>query len=144
MLSIAAQTVIISTISRFDLRTTISAAPRHRADEAFLLQHRQRLADRRAAHAEVLRKLAFVEPDLERVAVDVHLGDRALDRLAGLRAQADAERDGFGGCFLQSSFPRWHASWCRFWYATTKHRLGIRRKPQGQGFASGVKPGQSP
>ena len=40
------------------------AAARHRADEAFLLQHRQRLADRRAAHAEVLRELALVQPDL--------------------------------------------------------------------------------
>ena len=105
MLSIAAQTVIISTTSRFDLRTTISAAARHGAHKALLLQHRQRLAYRRAAHAEVLRKLAFIQPDLQRMAVDVHLGDRALDRLAGLLAQPDAKRDRFGGGFVQTSLP---------------------------------------
>ena len=67
------------------------AAPRHRADEPLLLQHRQRLADRRAADAEVLRQLPFVQADLAGMAVDVHFGDGALDRVAGLLAQADAD-----------------------------------------------------
>ena len=91
MLSIAAQTVIISITSRLDFAHHHDAAARHGTDKTFLFQHRQRLADRRAADAQLLRELALVEADLARVAVDVHVGDGALDGLAGLLAQADAD-----------------------------------------------------
>src|SRR5208283_5111653 len=63
--------------------------------EAFLLEHREGLPDWRAAHAEILRELAFVQPDLEPVAVDVHFGDCAFDRVAGLLAQPDADGQRF-------------------------------------------------
>src|SRR5918912_910441 len=55
------------------------AAPGRRAHEALPLEKRERLANRRAADAEVLAELALVEPDLVRMAVDVHLRDRFLD-----------------------------------------------------------------
>ena len=67
------------------------AAARDGADETFLFQHRQRLPDRGAADAEVLAQLAFVEPDFVRLAVNIHPHDRRPDRLARLRAQADAD-----------------------------------------------------
>ena len=73
MLSSAAQTVIISRISRLVLRTTKTPRRGTDAHEALLLEQRHRLADRRAADAEILRQLALVEPDVARVAVDVHL-----------------------------------------------------------------------
>ena len=91
----------------------------HRADEAFLLQHRQRLAHRRAAHPKVLRELAFVQPDLQRMAVDVHLGDRALDRLAGLLAQPDAVAlMGSAAVSCNRSLRGWHPDVLHSWYAT--------------------------
>ena len=66
MLSSAAMTVIISTISRFDLAHDKDAAARAGADKAFLLEHGHRLADRRAADAQPLRQPPLVEPDLVR------------------------------------------------------------------------------
>ena len=65
----------------------IDAAPRDGAHEALLLEHAQRFADGGAAHAEFLRQLAFVEADFTGAAVDVHLGDGALDGIAGEPAQ---------------------------------------------------------
>ena len=115
MLSMAAQTVIISTISRFDLRTTISAATGNGADEAFLFKHRQGFAHRRPAHAEILGELPLIQPDFQPVAVDVHFGDGPFDRVARLLAQADAQVDRFGRWFLQSSLPAiWYASFIWF------------------------------
>ena len=83
MLSSAAQTVIISTISRLVLRTTKMPRRGTGADKPFLLQQRHRLADRRAADPEPLRKPPLVEPDLVRMVVDVHRGDRPLQRGIG-------------------------------------------------------------
>ncbi len=72
----------------------MDAAARDRVHEAFLLQDRQGFADRRPRDTKVLRKLAFVQADLTRMAVDVHVGDGALDRFAGAPAktQADVQR----------------------------------------------------
>ena len=75
----------------FRLAHDIDAAAGHRADEAFLLQHRHRFADRGAADAEVFGQLALVEADLVGAAVDVHLHDRALDGIAGLAAEAGGD-----------------------------------------------------
>ena len=72
MLSSAAMTVIISTISRFVLLHDKDAAARPGADKAFLLEQGHRLADRRAADPEPLRQPPLVEPDLLRMVVDVH------------------------------------------------------------------------
>src|SRR5215472_2282452 len=47
------------------------AAARQRLDEAFLLQKRHRLANGRAAHAQILRELTFVQANLVRLAIDV-------------------------------------------------------------------------
>ena len=69
------------------------AAPGLVAHEAFLLQHRQRLADRRAAHAERLRQAALIEPHIPGLAVDVHVGDRGFQRLVGQRPQARRRND---------------------------------------------------
>ena len=70
-------------------------APWYRADETLLFQDRQCLADRCPAHPKILGKLALVQPDLERMTVAVHLGDGALDRLARLSAQTDADGERF-------------------------------------------------
>ena len=58
----------------------IDAAARHRADKAFALELRHRLAHRRAADTEILRQAALVEPDLGAAAIDIHRSDRALER----------------------------------------------------------------
>ena len=94
MLSIAAQTVIISTISR------LSCARRRcrdagSADEALLLQDRQRFADWGAADAEVFAELPLVQADFLGLTVDVHFGDGALDRVAGLLSQAEPDVERF-------------------------------------------------
>ena len=68
----------------------IDAAARQGADKAFLLQQGHRLADRRAADPEPVRESPLVEPDLLRVAVDVHRGDRPLQRGIGFLAKAGA------------------------------------------------------
>src|SRR5690348_2103027 len=77
MLSRAAMTVTISTISRLVLRTT-KMPPWPGADKAFLLEHGHRLADRRAADAEPLREPPLVQPDLLRMLVYLDCGDRPL------------------------------------------------------------------
>ena len=69
------------------------AAARHRAQEAFLLEQRHRLADRRAGDAERLRQLPLVEADLVGVRVDVGVDDRLLQRGVGLVAEADVGVD---------------------------------------------------
>ena len=69
------------------------AAPRLGAQEAFLLEQRDRLADRRARHAELLRQLLLVEADLVRGRVDVGFGDHLLQRRVRLVAQADGDVD---------------------------------------------------
>src|SRR5205814_6606673 len=56
--------------------------------EAFLLEERHRLPDGRAAHAERLRKLALVEPNLLAMGVDISVHDRLLQGRIGLFAQA--------------------------------------------------------
>ena len=62
----------------------IDAAARHRAHETLALELRHRLADRRAADAEILRQLALVEPDVAAAAIDVHRHDDILQRRIGL------------------------------------------------------------
>ena len=57
-----------------------AAAPRHRAQESFLLEQRHRFADRRARHAERLAQLALVEADLVPMRIDVRVHDRLLQR----------------------------------------------------------------
>jgi len=49
-----------------------------------------RFADRREAHAEILRQLPLVEANLAWPAVDIHLRDGALDGVASEAPQADA------------------------------------------------------
>ena len=66
------------------------AAARAGADKAFLLEQGHRLADRRAADPEPLREPPLVEPDLLRMVVDVHRGDRPLQRGIGFLAEAGA------------------------------------------------------
>src|SRR5207247_10627199 len=66
------------------------AATRAGADKAFLFEQGHRLADRRAAHPEPLREPPLVEPDLLRVVVNVHRGDRPLQRGIGEVAEAGA------------------------------------------------------
>ncbi len=66
------------------------AAARDRADQALLLEIAKRLADRRAADAEILAELTLVEPDLAPMAVDVHLGDGPLDRIGRELAESCA------------------------------------------------------
>ena len=63
MLSIAAQTVIISIDFSLRLAHDEDAATRDGADEALLLQHPQRFADRRAADAEIFTELPLVQAD---------------------------------------------------------------------------------
>jgi hypothetical protein len=55
--SSAAQTVIISMISALLLRHDVDAAARQDAHEALVLEPRERLADRRAAHAELAARV---------------------------------------------------------------------------------------
>ena len=62
-------------------------------DQAFLVELRQRLAQRRAADAEALRQIALVEPQLGVVGVDVHVHDGGLERLVGARLEAQALAD---------------------------------------------------
>src|SRR5207247_1913211 len=66
------------------------AAARKGADKAFLLEQGHRLADWRTADPEPLREPPLVEPDLLRVVVDVHRGDRPLQRGIGFLAEAGA------------------------------------------------------
>src|SRR6185503_12035990 len=58
----------------------IDAAPRHRPHKAFALELRHRLPHRRAADAEVLRELAFVETDILPAAIHVHRHDDVFQR----------------------------------------------------------------
>ena len=69
------------------------AAARHGLDEAVLLQHRDRFADRGAADAEPFRQRALVEHDRLRRRVDVHLEDGFLQGLIGLVLEAGLRRD---------------------------------------------------
>src|SRR5262249_30970710 len=62
----------------------VDAAARNRAHEAFAFELRHGLAHRRPADAEILRQAPFVEPDLSAAAIDVHRGDRVLERRVGL------------------------------------------------------------
>src|SRR6185437_11627194 len=55
------------------------AAARHGADIALAFQKRQRLAHRRARHAQLLRQAALVEPDRLRLTIDIHPGDQLLE-----------------------------------------------------------------
>ncbi len=66
------------------------AAARPGPDKAFLLEQGHRLADRRAAYPKPRREPPLVEPDLLRVAVDVHRGDRPLQRGIGFLAEGGA------------------------------------------------------
>src|SRR4029453_14875257 len=72
----------------FRLPDDENAVPRHGAQESLLFQQRHRFADRRAAHTERLAQLPFVEPDLFRLAVDVGILDRLLQRGVRLVAKA--------------------------------------------------------
>ncbi len=65
-----------------------NAAARHGADEALLLENRQRLADRGTAHAECLHQLALIEAQLLALTVDVGTGYGVLEQRVGLVAQA--------------------------------------------------------
>ena len=69
------------------------AAARHGLDEAVLLQHRDRFADRGAADAEAFRQRALVEHDRLGRRVDVHLEDGFLQGLIGLVLEAGLRRD---------------------------------------------------
>src|SRR5205814_934331 len=66
----------------------IDAAPRPGADKALLFEQCHRLADRRAADPEALRQPPLVEPDLLRLAVNVHRGDRPLQGGVSLLREA--------------------------------------------------------
>jgi len=70
------------------LADDVDATPGYRADEPFLLEKRQCLADGRAAHAECLRELPFVEPQLLRGVVDVSIRNRGFQQRVRLVAQA--------------------------------------------------------
>ena len=78
------------------------AAARHGLDEAVLLQHRDRFADRGTADAEPLRQRALVEHHRLRRRIDVHLQDGFLQGLiglvleAGLRSNSDDCNIGIG------------------------------------------------
>ena len=64
------------------------AAAWHGLDEAVLLQHRDRFADRGTADAEALRQRALVEHDRFRRRIDVHLEDGFLQGFIGLVLEA--------------------------------------------------------
>src|SRR3546814_4632356 len=69
------------------------AAARDDGDQPLLLQPGQRLADRRAADAELLGKLPLVELQLGIVGIDVHRGDALAQRLVDMPLQAEGVRD---------------------------------------------------
>ena len=75
----------------------IDAAPRHRAHETLALELGHCFAHRRPADAEILRKLALVEPDVGAAAVDVHRHDDVLQRGIGLVLEAERGVDRLDG-----------------------------------------------
>ena len=79
----------------FGLAHDDDAATGEGADEALLLQDRQRFADWGAADAEVFAELPLVQADFVGLAVDVHFGDGALDGVAGLLSQAEPDVERF-------------------------------------------------
>ena len=91
----------------------VDAAPRYGANESFLFQQRQRLADRRAADAERRGELPLVQAQLLIRIVDVGFGDRVLQKRVGLISQAgrvqrrEGERSR-GGCALNQRCDRVH------------------------------------
>ena len=72
----------------FRLAHDEDAAAGDRAQQAFLLEQRHRLADRRAAHAQRHRQLPLVEAHLAGVRIDIGVDDRLLERRVRLVAEA--------------------------------------------------------
>ena len=75
----------------------VDAAPGLAADEALLLENHQRLANRRAAHAEVAGEAPGIEAHRLRGRVEVEPGERVLDGAIGERAQGGARGQGRQG-----------------------------------------------
>jgi hypothetical protein len=96
-------------------------APRQGAQEAFLLEQRHRLADRRAADAEGATQLALVETDFLTVRVNVGVHDRLLERRVGLVAEADV-----GAQRLERQGRRWHRAFDRRYHSRSLlDRIGV-------------------
>ena len=93
MLSSAAQTSMISMISFLVFRT-MKTPRRNSAQEAFLLEQRHRLTDRRPADAERTAQLTFVETNFLLVAVDVRVHNRRFERGVRLVDDADVRVEG--------------------------------------------------
>ena len=70
------------------------AAARNGAQEAFLLEQRHRLADRRPADAERAAQLTFVETNFLSAAVDVRVHNRFFERRVRLVDDADVRVEG--------------------------------------------------
>src|SRR3546814_7807329 len=75
------------------------------ADLAVVFGPVYRFANRRAAHAEVLRKLPLLQPQLRAAVVDVHRRDRLFQRAVGAIPETE-----IGFERLNGQFKRGHVS----------------------------------
>src|SRR3546814_3879776 len=76
------------------------------ADLAVVFGPVYRFANRRAAHAEVLRKLPLLQPQLRAAVVDVHRRDRLSQRAVGAIPENEIGSDRLNG-----QFKRGHVSY---------------------------------
>ena len=81
--------MIISRISSSDFLQHEHALAGLDLDEAFLLQPHQRLANRRARDAELLRHAALVEPQVGGVVIDIHIDDSATKDVVDVVLQGE-------------------------------------------------------